>query len=163
MTGTTGRLATTKSDLASMLADKMAVSLREYQLDVVGLNAAEALIVGSDYALRFSGDREGLDVSYIERSEGESFVAYTLRPLVMQRFTPQDRANYGSPHSPEQRLAASVSVYAAGLANRCADLLSGDRSWLKGDLWQEEHVSDVVADVLKRKLPPVLGRAHVER
>lgn len=56
MTRTTGRLATTKSDLASMLADKMAVSLREYQLDVVGLNAAEALIVGSDYALRFSGD-----------------------------------------------------------------------------------------------------------
>lgn len=144
--------AATRDDLASLLAVKLRPVIEEYRLRVVRVDDAEALVVGLNYALRFSADRDSLDVTYIERDHRSKLAAYTLRPLVMRRFTPEDRANYGHPATVKDRLLASLSVYASGLANRCRDVLSGDKSWLRRDSWNEENPAPMIAQLLQGQL-----------
>lgn len=139
-------------DLASMLAAKLSALIEEYGLKVVGVDAAEALVVGVNYALQFSADRDGLDVTYIERDRHGQLSAYTLRPLVMQRFTQEDRMHYGSPGTIKERLMASLNVYASGLANRCRDVLSGEKSWLKRDSWSSGSPGAVTQQILQNEL-----------
>jgi hypothetical protein len=141
-----------RDDLASLLAVKLGPVIEEYRLKVIRVDDEEALVVGSNYALQFSADRDSLDVAYIERNSRSRLAAYTLRPLVMQRFTPEDRANYGHPVTVKDRLLASLSVYASGLANRCRDVLSGDKSWLRRDSWSEESPSPVIEQLLHGEL-----------
>lgn len=142
-----------RDDLASLLAAKFGPLIEEYRLRVIRIDDAEALVVGSNYALRFAADRDSLDVTYIERDNRAQLAAYTLRPLVMQRFTPEDRANYGHPATMKDRLLASLSVYASGLANRCRDVLSGDKSWLRRDSWSEAKPASTIDQILQSELP----------
>ncbi|MHB1059897.1 MAG: hypothetical protein ACYC0F_18645 [Rhodanobacter sp.] len=142
-----------RDDLASLLAVKLGPVIEEYRLKIIRVDDEEALVVGSNYALRFAADRDSLDVAYIERNSRSRLTAYTLRPLVMQRFTPEDRANYGHPMTVKDRLLASLSVYASGLANRCRDVLSGDKSWLRRDGWSEESPSSAIEQLLQDELP----------
>ena len=142
-----------RDDLALMLVAKLQPTIEEYQLKVIRIDDEEALVVGSTYALHFAvADRDGLDVSYIERDQRSQLLAYTLRPLVMERFTPEDRAHYGNPTTMKERVGASVNVYASGLANRCRDVLSGDKSWLKRDSWGAGRLSAEVEKVLVGEL-----------
>lgn len=122
-------------DLASMLAVSLGSLIKEFGLKVIRLDDVEALLVSQSYALNFAADRDGLDVMYIERDRHGQLAAYTLRPLVLERFTQEDRVRYGSPTMMKERLIASLNVYASGLGNRCRDVLSGDKSWLKRDSW----------------------------
>lgn len=123
-------------DLASILTLEFKDICVLYGLRVVAVDEMEALLIGQRYALRFSADHDGLDVSYIEQnSTTDRLDVFTLRPLVMQRFTAADRDHYGKPTKLSDRLAASVRVYAAGLANRCADVLAGEKSWLNRTAW----------------------------
>ncbi len=124
-----------KDDLASLMAGKFSVLIREYDLKVVRIDESEALLVGVDYALQFSADQDSLDVMYLEKDRRGLLSIYTLRSLVMQRFTQEDRAYYGNPVTIKEKLIASLNVYASGLANRCSDVLRGDKSWLKRDSW----------------------------
>jgi hypothetical protein len=141
-----------KNDLASMLTSKLSALIKEYGLKVVRVDATEALLVGSSYALQFSADRDGLEVIYIERDCYGQLTAYTLRPLVMQRFTQEDRMGYGSPITIKERLLASVSVYASGLENRCKDVLMGEKSWLKRDSWNSGNLSPITQKFLENEL-----------
>lgn len=141
------------NDLASMISSKMASLVDSYRLRVIAIDESEALLVGSGYALQFLADREGLDVAYIDRDGGQ-LTAYTLRPLAMQRFTPADRAHFGSPVSATDRLMGSLGVYASGLANRCHDVMSGDRNWLKRDSWESGAPSYAVRSVLESEWLP---------
>jgi len=143
---------TIRDDLTSLLTVKLRSVIEEYRLKVIRVDDEEALVVGSSYALRFSADRDSLDVAYIERNSRSKLTAYTLRPLVMQRFTPEDRANYGHPVTLKDRLLASLSVYASGLANSCRDILSGDKSWLRRDSWSEENPSPAIEQLLQGEL-----------
>ena len=143
----------TRDELASMLAVKLGAVIEEYRLNVIRVDDEDALVVGPNYALRFSADRDSLDVTYIDRDRRSQFAAYTLRPLVMQRFTPEDRANYGRPMTVKDRLLASLSVYASGLANRCRDILGGDKSWLKRDSWAEGGLPPAIERILQGQLP----------
>ena len=126
-----------RDDLASLLAVKLRAVIEEYRLKVFRIDDDEALLVGSTYALRFAADRDSLDVAYIDRNGRSGLSIYTLRPLVMQRFTPEDRASFGHPMTMKDRLLASLSVYASGLASRCRDVLSGDKSWLGRESWRD--------------------------
>ena len=120
--------------------------IEKYDLKVVSVDDSEALVVGQKYALRFATDRDALNVTYLERNSHGQISAYTLRPLVMQKFMPEDRAAYGNPITIEEKLSASLNVYASGLEKRCQDLLRGDKSWLRND-WE-----DVASVVTKRAL-----------
>lgn len=143
---------TIKDDLASLLAVKLGAVIEEYRLRIIRVDDAEALVVGSNYALRFAADRDSLDVTYIERDRRSQLAAYTLRPLVMQRFTPEDRAYYGHPATMKDRLLASLSVYSSGLANRCRDVLGGDKSWLRRDSWSEAKPTPAIEQLLQSEL-----------
>jgi hypothetical protein len=70
----------------------------------------------------------------------------------MQRFTLEDRENYGHPVTVKDRLLASLNVYASGLANRCRDVLSGDKSWLRRGSWGEENTSPAIEKILHCEL-----------
>lgn len=142
----------TSDDLISLLAAKLRSLIEEYKLKVIRVDDEEVLVVGSNYALRFSADRDSLDVAYIDRNGRSGLAVYTLRPLAMQRFMPEDRANYGNPVTVKDRLLASLSVYASGLSNRCRDVLGGDKSWLKRDSWSEGSPSVAIEQLLKGKL-----------
>jgi hypothetical protein len=142
----------TRDDLASLLAVKLESVIEEYRLKVIRVDDEEALVVGSNYALRFAADRDSFDVAYIDRNGRCGLAVYTLRPLVMQRFTPEDRANYDHPVTVKERLLASLNVYASGLANRCRDVLSGDKSWLRRDSWGEGSPSPAIEQLLQGEL-----------
>jgi hypothetical protein len=133
-----------------MLMSELRQVLDEYELRAVEVDALEALLVGESFALRFVADREALDVSYLEHDRGQLLAAFMLRPLIMERFTAADRMHYGNPVTAEERLAASVRVYAAGLAHRCGDVLSGDRSWIRRAAWETSKPGTFVQDVLQR-------------
>lgn len=70
----------------------------------------------------------------------------------MQRFTAEDRENYGHPVTVKDRLLGSLSVYASGLVNRCRDVLSGDKSWLERGSWRKEDPSPMVEKILQGEL-----------
>lgn len=136
-------------DLTVLLTVELGPLNDGFRMKVVRVSETEALLVGSGYALRFSADRDGLELSYIERTGREQLASYTLRPLVMQRFTPSDRAGYSDQALLEGRLVASVRVYASGLVNRCCDVLAGDKAWLRRDGWREADPSLAVERALQ--------------
>jgi hypothetical protein len=135
-------------DVASMLTDKMRSVLSEYQLKVIPIDDEEALIVGRNYALHFSADRDGVEVSYIDHDKQYGLTEYAFRPLVMQRFTKEDRNHYGNPVTILERINSGISVYASGLVNSCRDVLSGDKSWIKRDIWVIGKPSEEIERVL---------------
>lgn len=104
--------------------------ISRFGLQVMSVDDSETLLVGDGFALSIAYDRDGLDVSYIERSRSD-WLSYRLTNfLSAQRFTPDDRLLYGQPASGADRVTASMRVFASGLVNRCADILSGDKAWL---------------------------------
>jgi hypothetical protein len=141
-----------KYDLSSLLAVKFGALIDEYRLKIIRVDDVEALVVGPNYALRFAADRDSLDVTYIERDHRSRLAAYTFRPIVIQRFTPEDRASYGHPTTIKDRLIGSLSVYAAGLANRCRDVLGGDKSWLRRNSWSEAKPAPAIEQLLQGEL-----------
>lgn len=145
--------ATTHRDFTYWLSATFAPIINEYHLKVIGINACEALVIGPNYALLVGADRDGVEVEYIDRDQRHQLAVYGLRSLTMERFTPEDRSNYGQPSTKEERLVASLNVYAAGLANRCRDVLSGDKSWLKRDRWQGLKLNSSIEQILSRELP----------
>jgi hypothetical protein len=123
------------TDLSSMVSEKFRGAIASFALSVVRIDDSDALLLADSFALRFSADRDGVEVSYIERDKQGELSAFTLRPLVMKRFTAEDRANFGTPMSLEDRWNASLKVYASGLEKRCRDVLTGEKNWLERDAW----------------------------
>ena len=142
-----------RDDLASLLAVKLGPVVEKYRLKIIRVDDEESLVVGSNYALRFAADRDGIDdVMYIERNHRSRLIAYTLRPLFMQRVTPEDSANFGHPMTMKDRRTASLSVYASWLTHRCHDVLEGDKSWLR-ESWRDEiEPSPVIEQFLQGEL-----------
>jgi len=117
-------------DFLSEVQQCFDVLISRFGLHVMSVDDSECLLVGDGFALSIAYDRDGLDVSYIERTRGD-WLSYRLTNfLSAQRFTPDDRSLYGQPASGVDRIRASIRVFASGLENRCADILSGDKAWL---------------------------------
>ncbi len=141
-----------KSDMALLLAEKMRPVIDEYQLKIIRVDGGEALIVSPNYALRFIFDRDSVDISYIDRDSRSRLNSYTLRPLFLQRLTPEDSARYGYPKEMGSRLLASLCVYASVLSSKCRDVLGGDKSWLKRDAWLEGNITHSIERLLEDEL-----------
>lgn len=117
-------------------------AINRYQMRVLPLDQSEVFLVGKGFALSVSYDREGVDIGYVEPVPGSAFVFHRITNMLgMQRFLPDDRKLFGSPaNTVEEQVRASLRVIAAGLTNRCADILSGDKAWL-GALRKKDSAS----------------------
>jgi hypothetical protein len=105
--------------------------ISRFGFHVVAVNNRECLLVDDGFALSIYYDREGVDVNYIERVKNDWKLYRISGLLVLQRFTQEDSAQYGPPaFGIVDRTRASLRVFASGLENRCADILSGDQAWL---------------------------------
>lgn len=130
------------SDFTSQAHDLLAEACRRFGLRLVALDESNVALVGTTHAVVIGDDRDDVLVFYVERRLGGRLLAYNIGTWVDGRFTPEDRATYGSPHSLVEYRDAALRVVATGLTYRCADVLSGDRGWLDAlrkrdpDSWQ---------------------------
>jgi hypothetical protein len=130
--------------------------ISRHRLTVVGVDDSEILLLGKTFSLSIAFDREGLDVCYIDQTN-LGYLSYRLSTyLGAHRFTTDDRAQYGQPATVQDRILASLRVYASGLGQRCDDILRGDKAWLAalkkrdGALWAGLKPSERVLQVLVR-------------
>jgi hypothetical protein len=141
------------SESAELLVKRILETvIQRYRLAVVAPDDSEVFLVGSDFALWFAFDREGITAAYLDIRVDQSVSAYTLRPLTLSRFTPSDREVYGNPQTPRDVIVASLNVYAIGLIRHCDDVLSGDKSWLRRDDWKTVPPGEPSLRVLRRYL-----------
>lgn len=131
-----------------MMEDTFRSLIRDYGLRFVSVDAMEAVLIGKGFALDFTAGLDGIEVVYVDLEAGSAPPTYTMRPLVMERFTPADRACYGNPSTFDERIASSLAVYASGLANWCQDVLSGDRSWLRREVWAVGPASESLREAV---------------
>jgi hypothetical protein len=137
-------------DLGALAAEELARLVGEYGLRLISLDSYEVFLMGPGYVLDFAADREGVELSYIECGDKGQLTAYTMRPLIMKRFRPEDRENFGSPITLRDRWAAALRVYAAGLRNRCQDVLKGERGWINRSEWRIENPSAKLQEAIKK-------------
>lgn len=106
--------------------------ISRHHLHALPFDQTEVLLIGNGYALSISYSREGVEVGYVEPIGEGTFVFHRITNMLgMQRFLADDRKLFGNPaHTVEEQVRASLRVIAAGLLNRCSDILSGDKAWL---------------------------------
>ena len=143
-----------RDDLSVMLHQRLSREIAEFGLRWKRVTPAEVLLIGQTFALDFGADRDGVDVSYLERTAAGQLAAYTLRFVEKERFTAADRVLFGSPDSLLDRRKASLDGLLSGLSNHCRDILSGDKSWLDRDAWRTVRPSDPVIAALAGELAP---------
>lgn len=116
--------------------------ISRYQMQAVPFDQSEVLLVGKDFALSVSYDREGVEIGYIEPASEGAFAYHRITNMLgIHRFLPDDRKLFGNPaNTVEDQVRASLRVIASGLTNRCVDILSGDRAWLN-DLRKKDSAS----------------------
>ena len=118
-------------DLPIALVASFDTVAEKFRLRVVLLDASGVLALCRDvYALWVSCDLEGSH-SHIECGDETRTRSYRLTNfLSTQRLETSDRRLYGNSVHAKDRRVGSLRVLASGLANRCADILSGDEAWL---------------------------------
>lgn len=136
-------------------------AISRYQMRVVPFDQSEVLLVGQDFSLSVSHDRESVEICYIEPTTRGAFAFYRITNMLgMHRFLPNDRKLFGNPSNTEEQVRASLRVISSGLTNRCADILSGNREWLN-DLRKKDPASwkgQPLDAMLSAVLLPVLSR-----
>lgn len=138
-------------------SELLAEPAHRFGLTLVPADASTLLLVGSDYAVLVGSDFDQVIVSFVDTAAPAHPRAYGVTTYVVtQRLTPADSALFGEPTTLSDRLRASLRVLASGLANRCADILSGDRAWLARlrsrdpVRWAGSPPSAVVLDALQK-------------
>jgi hypothetical protein len=139
-------------DLATTLTETLQPALERFEVRLLRADATEAIFLGPTFALHLFTFRDDVDLFYVERGADSKLLEYALRPLVMERFTPEDNAIYGDPVTTREVLAAGLAVFASGLANRCQDLLRGEKGWIKRDAWDGSAANEFAEEALKGKL-----------
>lgn len=91
----------------------------------------EVALVGDAFALVLAEAVDDVAVTYVVRDDAGRPIAFDIGTWIGHRFTPAERALYGSPASRPARARAALRVVAAGLTRHFADLLDGDREWLR--------------------------------
>jgi hypothetical protein len=139
-------------DLATTLTETLQPALARFEVRLLRVDATEAIFLGSSFALHLFTFRDDVDMFYVERGADSKLLEYALRPLQMARFTAADNAVYGDPVTTREVLAAGLAVFAAGLANRCQDLLRGEKDWLKRDQWEGSAANEFAEAALRGRL-----------
>jgi hypothetical protein len=105
----------------------------KYNLQFAALDGDEFFLIGKGYAFWiFVDPRDGADVWYVSIDHSGNPQTHTLMYLKVERFTDEDSAVYGKPVTMGEIMIAGLRADAAWLMNRCQDLLTGDKTWLKG-------------------------------
>jgi hypothetical protein len=108
----------------------------------------DAILFGGHYALHFTVDREGIEVTFAEVDASGNINWFGLRHLMFERFSAEDRSCYGTPCGVANRQAASAAVVVAGLGKRCKDVLAGPGPWLRRAGWAIAKPYGEAADII---------------
>lgn len=104
---------------------------REFGLVLAALTRTDVALVGDTYAILLSAGLDDVDVTYVEISPDGRLDAYNIGTWIGRRFLPADRVLFDAPVGRAEYVRAALRVVASGLVNRCADILGGDRTWLR--------------------------------
>lgn len=103
-----------------------------YGLGVAPVGDDVVVLVGSDFAVQVMADFDVVHVAYIELPAGGAPRAVGLDAYLQdQRFTAEDRAQFGQPVGRTAYVLAALRVVVSGLSQRCDDILRGERAWLE--------------------------------
>lgn len=103
-----------------------------YGLDVVPVGDDAVLLAGPNFAIQILADFDVVHTAYVEVAPGgEPRMVGLDTYLQDQRFTPEDRAQFGQPVGRTGHVLAALRVVVSGLSRRCDDILRGDRQWLR--------------------------------
>lgn len=119
------------SDFTDEAADILREPARAFGLRVVPLTPTDLALVGDTYAILLSAGLDDVDVTYVEMMPSGQLAAYNVGTWIGRRFLPQDRVLFGAPEGRAAYVRSALRVVASGLAHRCADILRGDRTWLR--------------------------------
>lgn len=102
-----------------------------YGLTPVRVGDDVLLLIGRDFGIQLLADFDTTHVAYVDAGPGGGLRVVGLDAYLQdQRFTPEDRAQFGRPVGRTEHVIAALRVVASGLANRCDDILRGERAWL---------------------------------
>lgn len=108
--------------------------VNRYDLKFVVINTDEFFLIGSGFALWIFVDLRDrrADTWYVSVDDYGNVLTYTLMYINKERFTSEDRANYGKPIEFNDYIEGDMRVICSGLLNHCRDILAGDKMWLQG-------------------------------
>lgn len=111
-------------------------------------------MIGNGFALYIFIDIRDrrVDVWYVSLDSKRIIHTHTLMYVYADRFTSVDRKAAGNPlpqEATDEYIAATFRVENQGFLNNCHDILSGDRTWLKGYQDEEGDYSRHIARFLK--------------
>lgn len=134
----------------------------KYKLQFEILDHDEFFLIGHGFALWiFIDPRDGADTWYVSIDSNGNVLTYTLMYIMEERFTHFDSASYGNPTTFDGRIEADMRVDSSWLMNKCQDILSGDKEWLKGykdDGDYSHHVTEFLAPYFRAQGYPVIIR-----
>lgn len=108
--------------------------IKEYGLEFVAYDGDEFFLLGSGFGLYVfidRMDRRG-DTWYVSLTADGRIKDYTLRYIMKERLTQEDREAAGAPQTIDEHIEATFKILCVGLMRHCPDILSGDRQWLQG-------------------------------
>jgi hypothetical protein len=118
-------------DFNDLVARNFSLICDEFKLHFNTIDSNEVLLVARGFAIDIARDFDSVNMAYIAQ-EGVDIRSFPISGTeIERRFTKEDRAVYGNPVGLEETLDATLRVYAAGLHNRCKDILLGQDVWLK--------------------------------
>lgn len=136
---------------------EMAGLFDRFQLYPLPVGFREVWLVGDGFAIAVVQDGDGIRLYYIDINIDE-LRRYDVTNTVALQFSATDRELYGEPVGIEDRVTATLRVYASGLIVHWAGMLSGDRGWLQklqgkdAIAWKGELVDDEIAKFIRPKI-----------
>lgn len=137
--------------------------VKRYNLQFAALDNDEFFLVGYGFALWVFIDPKDrrADTWYVSIDNSGDVLTYTLLYINKERFTPEERTFYGNPITFDDHIAGDMRVLNMGLLNRCQDILTGDKTWLKGYQGKghySRHVTKFLTPYFKAQGYPVIAR-----
>ena len=116
-----------------MVKECYAPIIQKYNLQFIKYNDYTFFLVGYGFAFWvFANTREERgETWYISINEKGEILRYSLMYIDIGRFTKEDRAFVGNPTTIDEHIEVYFRIYCKGLMNRCDDILSGKKEWLK--------------------------------
>ena len=123
--------------------------IKSYSLCLVQMDDSEVFLVGKEFAFSICVSREGADIYYIMPKGKDGLVKYRLSNTLQDKFTDEDRSNYGNPSTIDERITGELKIFASGLFNHWEEeLLTGDKTWFNKYQGRGIKVNTFVTNVL---------------
>ena len=127
-----------------------ATLVKEYKLKFVAFDNDEFFLVGNGFALYVFVDKRDrrADAWYVLLNDEGDILTYTMMYIQKDRYDQKDYLLYGNPKGVDERIESDMVVNAAGLMNRCQDILLGEKKWLSdypGQGMHSRHIEQFLA------------------